>query len=648
MNPNPWLFPGDNNDQQSAGPFTPSILPVGSQDVTPTSEDVTARVMPSITDSESSQDITQPYMSHVTSHEEHPASQDVTTNIFSTPTTSVHSDEFTQPHMMLESSNNEFSQDVTCEPTETIKFSAPNMTENSASALNNSDMTTTNKAILTVMMVALQELPALSHEPLAPSSQDVTSSAIVSSTDNTIDITPLELNHSIDNTHDRRHPIPPETDVALDSDDTIIIIQPEHFDSMDQSANDNKDASETSVSPNDTLSSKQYALNERTKKFLALVGISEALYRANANAYYMIYPPKEDDVEHISSLSILESSCSVSTMNLSAEQIEFEKTALKASSPSPDSPNANGTGNIGVVESSSDIETEDDERDDSTFGTSVDPKCKPKASNRPRWVPSAARIVAQKLVVKTKGLKPSSTLKVKLPKVTKPKPRPHRERTDDDTTNTDGNTTSKPPPSVIMKPDISTAAESRETKFLSVTNRKMGLRVTHHGLIHHSPTIKRHRFQCEMCRNYFMGSTKYINHYKETHLALPCTNCEKVFMHPLSLKKHNYHHQENVKTCKHCGWSFSFDCQLNDHLKMHLPKKLHPCSFANCDRSLTHMYDLWKHECTHTKTVLLCKDCDYKTKDVQNLRQHKCIHTGIKPYSCTKCEKCFTFYVQKK
>ena len=290
---------------------------------------------------------------------------------------------------------------------------------------------------------------------------------------------------------------------------------------------------------------------------------------------------------------------------------------------------------------------EDDERDDPTFGTPVDPKHKQKPSNRPGRVPSAACIAVQKLVVKTKGLKPSTLLKSKLPKSSKPKPMPHPQCSDN-AGNNDGTTNSKSTPSVTMKPVSNTEADPDVSKPPNVNNRKMGLKVTHHGLIRHGPTIKRHRFQCDMCCNYFTGSTYYINHYKETHPALLCTNCEKVFMNPLSLKKHKYHHQESVKLCKHCGRSFAFDCQLNDHLKTHLPKKLHSCSYANCDRSFTHKYDLRKHEGTHTKTVLSCKDCDYKTKDVQNLKQQERIHTGIKPYSCTKCDKCFTFFVQKK
>ena len=52
----------------------------------------------------------------------------------------------------------------------------------------------------------------------------------------------------------------------------------------------------------------------------------------------------------------------------------------------------------------------------------MDFKRKHKVSNRPRRVPSAVRIAAQKIVVKTKGVNPISkvTHKVKLPKIIKP------------------------------------------------------------------------------------------------------------------------------------------------------------------------------------------------------------------------------------
>ena len=267
----------------------------------------------------------------------------------------------------------------------------------------------------------------------------------------------------------------------------------------------------------------------------------------------------------------------------------------------------------------------------------MDSKWKQKISCRPGHVPSAAHIAAQKIVVKTKGTKPKSTLKVEPPKLSKPT-----------VSSTEGSMSNTSTPSTSKNNKTDVAAESDDKEPLSVTKKHMGLRVTHHGLIHHGPTIKYHRFQCEMCGNYFLGSTEYITHYKDTHPALPCNSCEKVFTNPLSLKKYNFHHQGNIKTCEFCGRSFPFDCQLNDHQKTYLSKKLHFCSFANCDKSFTHKYNLQKHEYTHTQTVLSCKDCDYKTKDVRNLRQHEHIHTGVKPYGCTKCDKRLTFYIQKK
>ena len=146
-----------------------------------------------------------------------------------------------------------------------------------------------------------------------------------------------------------------------------------------------------------------------------------------------------------------------------------------------------------------------------------------------------------------------------------------------------------------------------------------------------------------MFRQKFNDTTSFIMHYHDTHPALPCKNCDKVFTNPLSYNKHLYHHVGKKHTCKTCNRTFSFAGQLKDHCKSNLTTKPHVCSYPSCGKDFTHKYDLRKHECTHVKKLLSCADCDYTTKDIRNLK-----HSGEKPYCCDKCQKRFTFYVQKK
>ena len=175
-----------------------------------------------------------------------------------------------------------------------------------------------------------------------------------------------------------------------------------------------------------------------------------------------------------------------------------------------------------------------------------------------------------------------------------------------------------------------------------------GLKIVHHGLKHPTPQSKGHRCKCDMCGEVFGMSTSFIEHYSNTHLALPCKDCSKVFSNPLSLQKHRYHHVGKKYPCDMCKRSFPFDSQLKDHRKSHFKTKPHICSYPNCGKEAIHLYDMKKHERSHIKNNLKCKWCDYETKDSRNLAQHSRTHTGEKLYSCLKCHKKFMFFVQKK
>ena len=153
-----------------------------------------------------------------------------------------------------------------------------------------------------------------------------------------------------------------------------------------------------------------------------------------------------------------------------------------------------------------------------------------------------------------------------------------------------------------------------------------------------------------MCNQKFHSSTSFIEHYKVMHPTLKCKDCDKIYNNPLSLQKNHYVHsaKEKLEKCENCGRTFPFALQLADHRKSHLKQRPHVCSHPGCGKDFTHRYDLHKHKCTHIKLSLKCDHCEYKTKDIRNMKQHTWTHTGEKPYSCCKYGKMFMFYMQKK
>ena len=277
---------------------------------------------------------------------------------------------------------------------------------------------------------------------------------------------------------------------------------------------------------------------------------------------------------------------------------------------------------------SSSTEILDNENEDPSYGLHK----KPKHSMRLGCRPSSARIAAQKLITKTKGVKLSST-----------KPSSNKNSMVKNQMGVQSTSSKQEPSRNMAKQDDPIMALKTTT-----TSKQFGLKITHHGLVKHRVEKKGRRCICDMCGEKFKNSTSYIEHYSSTHLNLNCKYCEKCYTNPLSLQKHQYVHTTPAKKCGTCGKSFPFSSQLANHRKTHMKVKPHICSHPGYGKDFIHRYDLLKHEGTHSKKKLKCTSCEYSINDIWNLKQHSRTHSDETYYECKKCHKNFKFYMQKK
>ena len=122
--------------------------------------------------------------------------------------------------------------------------------------------------------------------------------------------------------------------------------------------------------------------NKRIKHQLFSLGLPPNIFMANKDRYFLAESVHDNDIDFLHFRDIMDRSLSVTVANLSHEEISFEKEQLKTSSP------------ISSSSTQTDETTDevDSEKHDSTYG-----RPKPaKVSMRPRCVPSASRIAAQK------------------------------------------------------------------------------------------------------------------------------------------------------------------------------------------------------------------------------------------------------------
>ncbi|KAI8431780.1 hypothetical protein MSG28_016205 [Choristoneura fumiferana] len=94
--------------------------------------------------------------------------------------------------------------------------------------------------------------------------------------------------------------------------------------------------------------------------------------------------------------------------------------------------------------------------------------------------------------------------------------------------------------------------------------------------------------------------------------------------------------------CEQCGRIFQSMALLKDHMWVHTGEKRFKCD--RCDKSFTQKTNLVFHMRVHsaTRPSYECPLCGKHFAFFNNRRRHMFIHTGLKPFKCETCGKCFT------
>ena len=149
--------------------------------------------------------------------------------------------------------------------------------------------------------------------------------------------------------------------------------------------------------------------------------------------------------------------------------------------------------------------------------------------------------------------------------------------------------------------------------------------------------------KCELCgkKSFDMERHHRIQHQKEK--TLECDLCNKKFLTPFALKKHQQTHtaiEERTQTCLKCGVSVA---NMKQHERFVHQKDLpFSCPEQDCQTKFTSSLHLRKHmESVHNKAKLACPQCK-KMIGVNSLASHiRIVHQKQRNSECPECHKTF-------
>uniref|UniRef100_A0A8C3X9V8 [histone H3]-lysine(9) N-methyltransferase n=1 Tax=Cyanoderma ruficeps TaxID=181631 RepID=A0A8C3X9V8_9PASS len=187
-----------------------------------------------------------------------------------------------------------------------------------------------------------------------------------------------------------------------------------------------------------------------------------------------------------------------------------------------------------------------------------------------------------------------------------------------------------------------------------------------------APDIHEERqYRCEDCDQLFESKAELVDHQKfpcstphsafsmveedfqkklenesdlqDVHEIQECKECDQVFPDIQSLEKHMLSHSEEREyKCDQCPKAFNWKSNLIRHQMSHDSGKHYECE--NCAKVFTDPSNLQRHiRSQHVGArAHACPECGKTFATSSGLKQHKHIHSSVKPFICEVCHKSYT------
>ena len=159
--------------------------------------------------------------------------------------------------------------------------------------------------------------------------------------------------------------------------------------------------------------------------------------------------------------------------------------------------------------------------------------------------------------------------------------------------------------------------------------------------------LKDRAYKCQVCGISKCSMESLNDHHRRNHNPQMCGVCGKMFDLATTLAHHMYSHNEWKYYCDKCDYHCFFKSELESHKIVHREGPSFQCMYPKCGRWFKRKGELSLHVETHKKMWYDCKKCDFSTKLLKYLKEHKKSHLKKNeelPYACDICSERFMWH----